>query len=74
MESIIWFLVIGGCGAHVGGHGGHGGGREGHMGQEEESSAGSKTAKDPVCGMEIDKDQAYAMTRREGRQFYKKTR
>ena len=44
MESIIWFLVIGGlfyfmmkhgCGAHMGGHGGHGGGHKGHAGHRE---------------------------------------
>ncbi len=71
MESIIWFLVIGvlfyfmmkhGCGAHMGGHGGHGG--------HGEDSPTAQTVKDPVCGMEIDKDQAFAMTRRGGKPIY----
>ena len=80
MESILWFLVMGvlfffmmkfGCGAHMGGHGGHGGGAGGHEGHGGmEGPAGSGKVKDPVCGMEIDKDQAYAMIQREGRQIY----
>jgi YHS domain-containing protein len=83
MENIIWFLVIGalfyfmmrhGCGAHIGGHGGHGGGHggshEGHMGRGEGPTDLSPTSKDPVCGMEIEKGQAYAMASRDGRQFY----
>ncbi len=77
MESILWFLIMGilfffmmrfGCGAHMGGMG-HGGGHEGHMGHEEEPPTSQKV-KDPVCGMEIDKGQAYAMIRREGREIY----
>lgn len=76
MESVLWFLVIGalfffmmryGCGAHMGGHGGGcGGGHEGHGGME---GPGSGKVKDPVCDMEIDKDQAFAVVQREGRQI-----
>ncbi len=83
MESVLWFLIIGivfflmmrfGCGAHMGGmgHGGCGGGpggHEGHMGHGEEPSTSEKV-KDPVCGMEIDKGQAYAMIRRGGKEIY----
>lgn len=78
MESILWFLIIGalfffmmryGCGAPIGGHAGHengsGGGHEGPG-----ATGGTRTVKDPVCGTEIDKDQAYAMVQREGRQIY----
>lgn len=77
MESIIWFLIIGalfffmmrfGCGAHMGGMG-HGGGHEGHMGHGEGPPTSQKV-KDPVCGMEIDKDQAFGMTQKEGKQIY----
>jgi YHS domain-containing protein len=80
MESILWFLIIGalfffmmrrGCGAHMGGHGGHGGCGGGHGGHGDmDRGAGSGKVKDPVCGMQIDKDQAYAMIQREGRQVY----
>lgn len=79
MESIIWFLIIGalfyfmmkfGCGAHIGGHGGHGGGHEGHTGGGEGPSAISQKVKDPVCRMEIDKDQAFGMTQKGGKQIY----
>jgi YHS domain-containing protein len=76
MESIIWFLIIGalfyfmmrfGCGAHIGGHGG---GHEGHGRMEEEAPTSSSRVKDSVCRMEIDKDRAVAMIRRDGRQIY----
>ncbi len=79
MESIIWFLVIGGlfyfmmkygCGAHMGGHGGHRENHEGHAGHGEGPPTVSQKVKDPVCGMEIDKDGAYAMVTRQGRQVY----
>lgn len=81
MESIIWFLIIGvlfyfmmkhGCGAHMGGHGGHGT----HGGHEERGNAAggtlgaSQKVKDPVCGMEIDRDQANSMIRKGDRQLY----
>lgn len=75
MESILWFLIIGalfffmmrhGCGAHMGGHGGHGR----HETDREEPSASRQTVKDPVCGMEIDKEQAYSMVRRNNRQIF----
>ncbi len=80
MESIIWFLVIGGlfylmmkhgCGAHMGGHGGHDSGHKGH-GEHggERTPTISQKVKDPVCGMEIDADQAYAMVRKEEGQLY----
>ncbi len=79
MQSIIWFLIIGalfffmmrfGCGAHMGGMG-HGGGREGHMGgREPEGGAQAAKVKDPVCGMQIDKDQAFGMTQKWGKQIY----
>lgn len=78
MESIIWFLIIGGvfflmmkhgCGAHMGGHGGHGESHEGHAGHGG-TSPDSHKVKDPVCGMEIYEDQAYAMIRREERQIF----
>ncbi len=77
MESILWFLIIGilfffmmrfGCGAHMGGMG-HGGGHEGHMGREGEGPSSQKV-KDPVCGMEINKDQAFGMTQKGGKQIY----
>ncbi len=74
MESILWFLIMGvlfffmmrfGCGAHMGG------GHMGHMGgHEPEQGPSSQKVKDPVCGMEIDKDQAYSMTRRQGKQIF----
>lgn len=76
MESIIWFLVIGvlfylmmryGCGAHIGGHGGHGEDHPKHMGRPDGSM---DKVRDPVCGMEIDRDQAFSMTRGAGRQIY----
>jgi YHS domain-containing protein len=78
MESIIWFLVIGGlfyfmmkhgCGAHMGGHGGHEEGHEGHA-RHGGSLSGSQNVKDPVCGMEIGKDQAHTMVRRGERQVF----
>ncbi len=59
-----------GCGAHMGGHGGHKESHEGHAGHREGRPAVSQKVKDPVCGMEIDKDQAYAMIRREEQQVY----
>jgi len=74
MESIIWFLVIGvlfyfmmkhSCGSHMGGHG-----RQGGHGGLGEDTPTAQTVKDPVCGMEIDKDKAFAMTRREGKPVY----
>ena len=73
MESVLWFLIMGalfffmmkfGCGAHMGGHGGHGE----HEGMD--GTAPSEKAKDPVCRMEINKDQAYAMIQRNGKQIY----
>lgn len=76
MESIIWFLVIGvlfylmmrfGCGAHTGGHGE---GHEGHMGHGEGPPTLSQKVKDPVCGMEIDRDHSYAMVKKGERQIY----
>jgi YHS domain-containing protein len=79
MESIIWFLVIGGlfyfmmrygCGAHMGGHGGHGENHEGHAGHGERPPIVSQKVKDPVCGMEIDRDQAHTMVRRGDRQVF----
>jgi YHS domain-containing protein len=79
MESIIWFLIIGalfffmmrsGCGGHIGGHGGCGGGPGGHEGHGGGGEGLSTKVKDPVCGMEINKDQAYAMVRREGKEIY----
>ncbi|NIS68332.1 MAG: YHS domain-containing protein [Proteobacteria bacterium] len=79
MESIIWFLIIGGlfyvmmrygCGAHMGGHTGHGGSHEGHEGHGREPHMVSLRVKDPVCGMEINKDQAHAMVRRDEQQIY----
>lgn len=79
MESIIWFLIIGvlfffmmrfGCGAHMGGMG-HGGGHEGHMGMGGgEPGPQAAKVKDPVCGMEIDRDQAFGMIRKGGKQIY----
>ncbi len=48
---------------------GHGGGHEGHMGHGEEPSTSQKV-KDPVCGMEIEKDQAFGMTQKRGKQIY----
>ncbi len=82
MGSIIWFLIIGvlfffmmrfGCGAHMGGMG-HGGRHEGHMGhtgggEPEEGTLAAKV-KDPVCGMEIDKNQAFGMIRKGEKQIY----
>ncbi len=79
MESILYFLVLGalfffmmrfGCGSHIGGHGGHGGGHAGHGGPAEQLPGGSRTSKDPVCGMDIERDKAYAMVRSEGRELY----
>ena len=74
MESILWFLIIGvlfffmmrfGCGAHMGG------GHMGHMGgHEPEKGPPAARVKDPVCGMEIDKDQAFGMTQKGGKQIY----
>jgi YHS domain-containing protein len=76
MGSILWFLIIGvlfffmmrfGCGAHMGG------GHMGHMGGHEPEGGPpgtSQKVKDPVCGMEIDKDQAFGMTQKWGKQIY----
>ena len=55
----FYFMMRFGCGAHmVHGHGGH----EGHSGHG--SSTGervdSSTAKDPVCGMEVQPGEGYA--------------
>lgn len=78
MESIIWFLVLGGlfyfmmkfgCGAHIGGHGGHAGGHEDHAGHGRPSTSSQKV-KDPVCGMEIDRDQAHSMVRDRKQQIF----
>lgn len=54
----------------MGGHGGHGRGHEGHMGHGEGPPTLSKKVKDPVCGMEIDEDQAYAMVKKGEKQIY----
>lgn len=82
MESVLWFLIIGalfffmmrfGCGSHMGGHGGHGGHEEGHEGHGKSAGGASpaiQKVKDPVCGMEIDKDQAYSMIRQGEQQIF----
>lgn len=79
MESILWFLITGalffimmkfGCGTHMGGHGGHAAGREGSEGAAGGVPAASQKAKDPVCGMEINREQAFSMIRKGDRQIY----
>jgi YHS domain-containing protein len=79
MESIVWFLITGalfffmmkfGCGAHMGGHGGHGAGHEGHGNTSEEPPTATQKVKDPVCGMEVDINQAYSMVRKGNRQIF----
>lgn len=83
MESILWFLIAGGlfyfmmkhgCGAHMGGHGrhrkheGHEGGHSDHG--EYNPLAISQKVNDPACGMDIDRDQAYAMIRKHGKEIF----
>lgn len=77
--ALFFFMMKFGCGAHMGGHGGHGGhsGHDGHEARHEghENVAGEvpsslQKVKDPVCGMEIDKDQAYSMVRKGDSQIF----
>lgn len=71
LKSLLWIVVWGGlffvmmrygCGAHIGGHGHHGGEREG--------AKGGESAKDPVCGMSVDPQQAAGASVRGGRTYY----
>ena len=56
-----WMMKKGGCGMH-GGHS-HQHGEHGHAGEADEF-------RDPVCGMQVDPDDAAGMTKFEGKSFF----
>jgi YHS domain-containing protein len=65
--AFFYFMMRFGCGAHmVHGHGGH----EGHAGPASGTGerVDSSTAKDPVCGMEVQPGEGYAKMH-QGRQY-----
>lgn len=75
LKSLGWLLLWGGlffvmmrygCGAHM--MGGHGHGGHGGHGKGSESTEGQ--AKDPVCGMTVDPQQAGAAAVRGGKTYY----
>ena len=56
--GFFYLMMRFGCGAHMvhGGHGGHADGEHaGHSGSEEQMAS----AKDPVCGMTVERGQGY---------------
>lgn len=75
IKSLLWIVIWGGlfflmmrygCGAHVmGSHGQHGG----HAGGARAGEGGS-SAKDPVCGMEVDPRQAAGASVHGGQTYY----
>lgn len=62
--GLFYFMMRFGCGAHaVHGHGGGGhGGHAGHAGQDNAASHTGESTVDPVCGMEVGRDQGYVVT------------
>lgn len=60
--ALFFFMMRSSCGAHVG-HGGHGddGDREGHGG----AGPALGTSTDPVCGMRVEDNAAYARAYRD---------
>ena len=72
MSGLVWLLLLGaffylmmrfGCGAHAvhGGHGSPGGeGHEGHAGHGGGHANPEGSAKDPVCGMEVEPGKGYS--------------
>ncbi len=69
VSILIWgglfFLMMRyGCGAHImGGHGGHGG-----HGKAEETDEGQ--ARDPVCGMAVDREKSTAASAYRGQTYH----
>jgi YHS domain-containing protein len=73
IKSLVWILIWGGlfffmmrygCGAHIMGcHGRHGG-----HGKTDETAEGQ--AKDPVCGMTVDREKASAASAHRGKTYY----
>jgi YHS domain-containing protein len=71
LKSLLWLVIFGGlffvmmrygCGAHIGGHR--------HGGRGERESGSGATAKDPVCGMSVDPQQAKAASVHRGTTYY----
>jgi P-type Cu+ transporter len=61
-----WMMKKGGCGMHSHGHGGH----AGHADSEEGGGGAARTARDPVCGMNVDPARAAGVRSVMGRTFY----
>lgn len=64
--ALFYFMMRFGCGAHM--VHGHGGGRGEHAGHGGQSTLEGRSARDPVCGMDVTPDHGYTKMYR-GREY-----